>query len=469
MNAESTSAPAARAVGDGLRWGFVINLVGRSAVVASSAAISLLLARHYGAETFGRWSVAAAYATLVGTLLDGGFHRVMMRDVGRTPEAARGVLWNVVKRRLQIASGAVPIALLIAAVAVGNVRAWLLIALLVCARFTSDLVGTFSSVMFAFERFRRPNAVEMLRRSVLLAVVVVLVIEDVSVEWVAVATLALSIAGSGAIVRPALRLVADKTAPMPVSHWSDAAWFWVNGVLFWINAEVDQLMIAWLSDTRSTGLYAAAVRLVALCLIIPKTVNDTVIRRWFRAGSKVDGHMALTTFLLSGVGGLIGLQFALFSREIIALAYSSQYDAAAPAFAVLGCYLFLNFARSAPHWFISTSDRVPLATSFLAIAAVANVVANLWLIPAFGALGAAYSTAACELLLLCLAYVAAGRRAPKLIVAAVLGAVPALLALGAAYILRSYVPWFVAGIVATIFGGGVLALSARRQLASKRP
>ncbi len=80
----------------GLRLGLFFNLLGRGAVVASGAGVSLLLARHYGAETFGRWSIATAYATLVGTLLDGGFHRLMMRDVGRTPDAAKQVLWRVV-------------------------------------------------------------------------------------------------------------------------------------------------------------------------------------------------------------------------------------------------------------------------------------------------------------------------------------------------------------------------------------
>lgn len=460
---------SARGTGDGLRLGFVVNLAGRGAVVVSSAAISLLLARHYGAETFGRWSVATAYATLVGTLLDGGFHRLMMRDVGRVPEAAKGMLWKTVKRRLQIAAGAVPIALLIAGVSVGNFSTWRLVALLVLARVVWDVVGTFSSVLYAFERFRLPNIVETGRRCLLLAVVIVLTVSDAAVEWAAVATLVLCIIGSGAIIRPALAVVADKTAEMPASRWSDAFWFWINGVLFWINAEVDQLMIAWLSSNYQGGMYAAAVRLIMMWMIIPKAVNDTVIRRWFRAGNKPDEQMGMTTMLLAGVGGLIGLQFVLFPREIIHLVYSSRYDEAAPSFAVLGWFLVFHFTRCAPNWFIATSDRVPLSTSYLALAAGGNFVANLWLIPAYGALGASYATAASELVLLSLAYITIGRKAPGLVLSAIAGMTPAVAGAGLSLLLRGHAPWYVASPVGLSCGTALLFLGARAVLRRAQP
>lgn len=464
---ENPRAPPA--AGDGLRLGFLINLAGRGAIMVSGGIISLLLARHYGAETFGRWSVATAYATLVGTLLDGGFHRLLMRDVGRAPDAARGVVLNIVKRRIQIAAISVPAALLLAALTVRNFRTWALVAVLVLSRLVWDVVATFSSVLYAFDRFRIPNVVETVRRCLLLAVVVILIVADAAVEWAGIATLVLCILGSSAIIRPALQVVASKTATPPDSPWRDAAWFWLNGVLFWINAEVDQLLLAWLGNEYQTGIYAAAVRLVLLCLIIPRAVNDTVIRRWFRAGSQVDEQMATTTLLLAGAGGLLGFQFMLFPREIISIVYSARYVDAAPCFAVLGAFLALNFARCAPTWFIATSDRVPLSTAFFALAALGNFVGNLWLIPRYGALGAAYATTASELLLLCLAYGTIGRRTPKLLVAGVLGILPALLAVGLSVMLRVYVPWYVACAIALSAGGAALFVLAKRSLVALRP
>jgi O-antigen/teichoic acid export membrane protein len=456
----SSSSPAA-GTGGKLRWGFLFNLLGRGAVVVSGAAGSLLLARHYGAETFGRWSVATAYATLVGTLLDGGFHRLMMRDVGRAPDAAKQVLWNVVKRRVQIAAGAVPLALAIATFTLGNTSTWLLVSLLVVARVVWDIVGSFSSVLFAFEKFWLPNFVETVRRSLLLAVIVALIVADVDIIWVAVATLVLCVLGSGAIVTPAISLVADKTARLDGSRWTDATWFWLNGVLFWINAEVDQIMLSKLSGDEQTGIYAAGVRLISLWLIIPRAVNDTVIRRWFRARGRADSQMLVTTFLLAGVGSLIGSQIVMFPGEIIALVYSSKYDSAAAPFRILGWFLIFHFCRCAPHWFISTSDRVPLATFFLGVAAAGNFLVNLKLIPAHGALGAAYATAGSELLLVVLAYIASGKGALKLVSVATLGAIPLALAVPAALLLRGLAPWYVASVVSIGLGGVVLALAGR--------
>lgn len=463
---DSTSA-VAHPKRDGLRVGFIINLVGRASVMASGAAISLLLARHYGAETFGRWSVASAFATLVGTVLDGGFHRLLMRDLGRAPEAARSVLLQTVQRRLRIAGVAVPIALLTAALTVGNVRTWLLIILLVLARVVWDVVATFSSVLLAFDRFRLPNLVETGRRSLLLAIVVVLVVSDVAIEWAAVATFALCILGSGAIVRPTLRLVSDKLAPPPDSRWRDAAWFWLNGVLFWVNAEVDQLMLGSLGDNYQAGIYAAAVRLIMVCMVIPRAVNDTVVRRWFRAGHQPDDQMAMTTLLLVAAGALLGGQFVLFPAEIIELVFSSRYAESVPCFAVLGWFLIFHFGRCAPSWFIATSDRVPLSTAFFAIAAGGNFLANLWLIPRYGALGASYATAASELLLLTLAYGAVGRSAPKLVLAAALGCVPALCAASVALVLRGHLPWYLAAMSSVVATGGLIALLTRTRVARR--
>jgi O-antigen/teichoic acid export membrane protein len=358
----------------------------------------------------------------------------------------------------------VPVALLIAAVTIGNLRTWVLVALLVLARLVWDVVATFSSVLYAFDRFRIPNVVETVRRCLLLAVVVVLIVTDAAVEWAAIATLVLCILGSSAIIRPALHIIASKTAEPPASRWSDAAWFWLNGVLFWINAEVDQLLLSWLSNDYQTGIYAAAVRLVLLCLIIPRAVNDTVIRRWFRAGSQADTQMAMTTLLLSAAGGLIGLQFVIFPREIINLVYSARYADSAPCFVVLGAFVALHFARCAPTWFIATSDRVPLSTAFFALAAVSNFVANLWLIPRYGALGASYATTGSELLLLGLAYSTIGRGAPKLVVAAVLGFLPALLALGVSLLLRAYLPWYVACFLGLTTGAASMLALGKRSL-----
>jgi O-antigen/teichoic acid export membrane protein len=455
------SSPVAHPKSDGLRVGFVINLAGRASVMLSGAAISLLLARHYGAETFGRWSVATAFATLVGTVLDGGFHRLLMRDLGRSPAAARAVLLSTVTRRLQIAGVSVPLALLIAAASVGSVRTWVLVALLVLARVVWDIVGTFSSVLLAFDRFRLPNLVETGRRTLLLAAVVVLVVTDAAIEWAAIATLLLCALGSGAIIRPTLRLVSDKLAPRPDSRWSDAAWFWLNGVLFWVNAEVDQLMLGSLGDNYQAGIYAAAVRLVMVCMVIPRAVNDTVVRRWFRAGKEPDDQMVVTTLLLVLAGALIGGQFVLFPREIIDLVFSTRYAESIPCFAVLGWFLIFHFARCAPSWFIATSDRVPLSTAFFATAAVGNFLANLWLIPRYGALGASYATAASELLLLLLAYGAVGRTAPKLVLAAGLGSVPAVCAGGLALALRPHVPWYVAAAASLLSTAVLVVLFTR--------
>lgn len=447
--------------GDGLRLGFVFNLLGRITAVASGGLVAIVLARHYGVETFGRWSVATVYATLVGTLVDGGFHRLTMRDVARDPDAARTILFDVLKRRAAIAALVIPLALLAAALLTGNLTTWTLIVLLVASRFALDITASFSSVLFAFERFRIPNLVEVWRRASLIVVVGVLVASDVQIQWVGAATLVISLAGSGFVIRPALKLVSTKMKSRPSSSWSDAAWFWFNGVLFWINAEIDQLMLSRMSGDRETGLYSAAIRVIGLCMFIPRAVNDTVVRRWFASGATPHAQLPVTNLLLLGCGGLIGAQFVTFSSEIIDFLYTDKYAASSPVFIPLALFLVLHFARSSPHWFLSTSDRVRLATLILGIAATTNLAANVWAIPRYGAVGAGYVTALSELLILICAYATAARTSPAIVYAGLFGCIPGVVSWFLGVNLAGWLPWFVAAALAAGVGAVLLMLIAR--------
>ena len=50
----------------------LFTFAGRLANVVSGAAIGILLARHYGLETYGQWAAASVYAMLVANVVEGG-------------------------------------------------------------------------------------------------------------------------------------------------------------------------------------------------------------------------------------------------------------------------------------------------------------------------------------------------------------------------------------------------------------
>lgn len=449
-----------RSSGDSLSVGFLFNLMGRAVTVVGGGLVSIMLARHFQAESFGKWAVASVYATLVGTIVDGGLARLLIRDVARDPPRAGQALGRVLKGRAFLGALVVPLALVFAALQVKDVRAWALVLLLVVGRFITDLAATLSSALFAFDRFKVPNLIETVRRLGMVVASVIIVVGDLSIEWAGIATLVLAFIGVPHLLRETRQVLSLDFSQSAADNARDAFWFWVSGIFFWINGEIDQLMLSNLSGDRVTGIYAAAVRLVALFYIIPRAVNDTVIRRMFKSakdGVGLNRHMNATVLLLTGLGTTVGTVMYFQGQEVIGLVYGPRYSDSGPIFATYGIFLALFFIRIAPSWYLSSSDRVPLVTGYLALACLINVGANLYLIPKHGALGAAWSTLYSEVALATLSVgTAIAINGRKMLMAIGIGLLPGVSTLVTEVVLPHETPWIAHAFVAGGIGLGIL-------------
>ncbi|MBK8011005.1 MAG: oligosaccharide flippase family protein [Deltaproteobacteria bacterium] len=443
-----------------MQAGVLFNLLGKASVVASGGLVSIILARHYGKVVFGQWAAAIVYGTLVGTIIEGGLSRVLLRDASRDPSRAGKALGAILKGRLSLAALALPLAYL-AAWKLSPNRAVLILSLFAATtRCLAGLFGSYSTVLFALDHHRLPNIVETVQRIAIFLSVVIATQLDQSIYVVATYVLIIGLLSAAALRVGGKRVVTADFSGSPLQDWRDAAWFWLNGVLFWINGEVDQLMLSHMHGDSETGIYAAAVRLGALFLILPRALGTAIMPRLFR--SAVDGkglqrQLNSSVFILSMVGGAVAAELAFSSDIIIDLIYRRDFSAAAPVLSLIGLYLLLNFLRLIPSWFLSASDRVPMMTIVLIIGAGANIISNWFVIPRYGAIGAAASTVGSEALMLIgatiLAISAAG---PRMIVAAVLGLVPGLLVLATHLALAGHLPtWFTTGLTGVLCGGAI--------------
>ncbi len=393
---------------DGLERSLLLSLGGHLSVLVGGAIVSIVMARHYGRETFGQWAVALVFAQLTGTVVEGGLGRILMREAARTPERAGVSLSLALRGRVLLGVIAVPVALLSAWSFFGGAsEAWVLTCLLVSGRFVEGLQTSYHSVLLALGRFRLPNLLQVSQRLARVVLIIGVVLLGARIEWAAVATAAVALATlvvSAALSSPIVRA---EPGGRLATYWKDAFWFWIGGVLFWVNAEVDQLMLSRLEGDATTGIYAAAIRLIALCLVIPRLVADSVIPRLFRSAPASDGtanrDLNTTAFVLTTLGSVAAANLIHFAPELVEIVYTPEYAGSSPVLAVLGVFVLLHFARSAPNWFLSTSDRVRSTAFILALAAITNVAGNLILIPRNGALGAGIATVLSEGLLLLLA------------------------------------------------------------------
>jgi len=182
----------------------------------------------------------------------------------------------------------------------------------------------------------------------------------------------------------------------------------------WALTMSDRVLLAWLSDDRQLGLYTAAYWFPLALGLVAINANRAWAPRFHKnieALEAQDGLRRSTTAFLLGMGWL-GLAVAALAPDVVRVAFGPEYREAAGMAAVLGLIgpmLGVWQVGVAPLYAKMRRFAIPLATGS---AALAGVLLNLWAIPRYGALGAAWSTVASYGVLAVAVWIA-GRTLPR--------------------------------------------------------
>lgn len=179
--------------------------------------------------------------------------------------------------------------------------------------------------------------------------------------------------------------------------------FALSGLFYTIYYSIDIVMITQFSTTYDTGLYNSAYKLISV-LTLFYTIYTAVI---FPVMSKLFGgekDLLKLSFVKSmKYLSLVTIPIAVFTMiygyDIIAI-YGAEYIEAGGVIKILiwtVCFLFINGACTL---ILNASHKEYSVTKIYSIAALFNVVTNLFLIPKYGVYGASFATVLSEILIL---------------------------------------------------------------------
>jgi len=181
----------------------------------------------------------------------------------------------------------------------------------------------------------------------------------------------------------------------------------LSSVAVWLYMRVDQLMIGWMLDEASVGVYSVAVRLAEVWYFVPSVVVSSVFAALLRAReSDPVRYRARVQALFTGLvllGYVAAIAISLGARPVVLLLYGEAYEAAWPSLAVLawaGVFVALGVAREA--WLVAEGlTRFSFATTVCG--AITNILLNVALIPRLGVVGAAIATVVSQMVAVMLA------------------------------------------------------------------
>lgn len=399
-NRESAAGVVARA-GPLVRRSAFWLVLEKLLTTAVALGASLFVVRYLGPKVFGELSYAQSLVGLFSALGTLGLDAIVVRRIAQKDDSAGELLSVSYVLRFFggfLGAGA---ALLTAFLLGGRPETLLLVA--VCG---GSLLSNVWSVPDLWFRSHIISGIPVLLRSIssiLVAIIsVALVLRMASVfQLAAVAPLvALPL---GFIFFFALRAGMNKSIQWRFSgsvalDLLKESWpLLLSGLSVAVYMRIDQVMLRELTNEREVGLYAAAVRISGVIYFVPVLLGDLalpLLARLRNSAEEKTYQRAIQGFLDAMVlqAYLFILPIVYFAREIVVLLLGTEFTEAAPILRVHAfAFVFVSLGVACSHWLVTEgSTRFSLMSTLLG--AFTNILANWYILPRYGGVGAAWTT-----------------------------------------------------------------------------
>jgi lipopolysaccharide exporter len=374
----------------------------RAASAAAGVVVAALLSRQLGPSGFGELSVIFTVAILASTVAELGTTQVVAAEMAARPSRRRELAAGVAA--LRVTAG------LLLAVAGG------LLLLAVLERGTAERAGLavvatiplagISGLVVLHQARLRPQigaALSLGQTLVWLAAVILGGVLDAPLAFYGLAFLASGAAQAVASWATVKREGVSWSRWRPAARWIVArSWpLTLATVLVAVYYRLDAVLVFELAGPREAGWYAAAYRFLDVLQLVPAALVSVLVPVLARAWS---GHDRIAVQRVLRLGVTVTAAVALpvaagawVAGERVAVAvFGSDF---APAGAILSVLALAFFSIATGYVYsamVVATGRIRVLGVAAAIAAAGSVVADLIVIPRWGAVGAAWVTVCVE-------------------------------------------------------------------------
>jgi O-antigen/teichoic acid export membrane protein len=362
--------------------------------------ISIWVTRYLGVELFGAFSYITALTGILGVFSALGMQNIIVRELVRKPENSPELLGTSIT--LSFFAGILTFCILVTVIIVFNNGSKLLLYLALINGFTF-IFDTLRIFSFYFESKVESNIVARFANfstiitSFLKLVCIyfdlgLYVLSSIYILDIAISGLLLTLFFSKRIYS-VTRLSFSKV--LAGKLLKDSFPLIMSGLMIGIFMKIDQIMINGMLGSKSSGIFAVAVRLTEIFYFIPVILQSTLFPGIIQA--KADPYL-----FRQRMNNLYSISIIVSYCIIIVMIFSSSWvihtlygpafmDARAPFMVSIWALLFVSFGISR-NSFIIANNLTKIYMYITIIGAVLNIGFNIFLIPRYGIIGASIST-----------------------------------------------------------------------------
>ena len=374
-------------------------LLEKTVSVAISFGVTLAIARHFLPEIFGNLSYLLALVALASPLMALGLNSLVSREVLSRPAQAELIVGTALALRFIMGILVAPLMMILANFYLDDGNRDLFYFLILASVANAALVIDFWLQAYVANRYA--SAVRLTSLIFFSFLRILAVIWDAglstfvylaSLEFVLVGLLYMLAYNRLSLGAKKLRYSLSETKRL----LSDSRWLLLSGVAAMVYLRVDQVMLGVMVDDHAVGIYAASARVSEVWYFIPAAIATSFFPQLIR--HRLDDPVKyglslqkLNDFLFCSALG-VALLISLCASWLFPLLFGPSYADSIPVLKVhiwVGLFVFMRALLS--KWLI-TENLLKLSMFTQLSGALANVILNLWLIPLYGAVGAAYAT-----------------------------------------------------------------------------
>lgn len=381
-----------------------LSVMGRAGGLVLGLIITALLGRLLGVEQFGDYTLILSFGAILHVVTDWGLYLTLTREIARNPQIQDGVLAATAGLRLVIFVTVFVAGGLMLAIIPSYHRLLLLYTVAAGGFLFQSLSQLLMGVFQAHSTVWKALIGDISGRIVQLLGILMLV------TGVAVATQNSLLVAVAAFTAGASIAYLIHAVTVPAAAWKfsfqPTVWrriladSWPIGVMLILNAiyfRVDIVMISWFRTPAEVGWYGLAYRIVESGLFLPAVFGGLLLPKLSAAQvNKQASLISQSLFVMLIVGAPVFVVLTGAATGFVTLFAGEAFAPSGPLLTVLAAALVtMFFGNIFGFTLVATGRQRALLYLYAALAAF-NAIANLVVIPHFGAAGAAWTTVATE-------------------------------------------------------------------------
>lgn len=374
----------------------------RILTMAASLLVALVLARSLNPAGYGSLSYLVAIVALFGPFTSLGLNAIITRELVNSPQRQHTIMATASGFRLAGAVFGTFICLLFALTGwglVGPTDQWALAMLALANVFTA-----FQVIEYWFHSHVAAKAVAHMRLPIIIIfslAKIVAALNGASLLFIcSLFALETAFIGLGFILIYCRAGGPIKWRALDIKYGlrllKQAFWLVLSGVAAVIYLKVDQVMLAQMISREAVGVYAVAARLSEVWYFFATAIAISLFPALLKLrqnnAQRYQQRLQQICDILFVVALLLAIGVSILATPIVNMLFGKEYQAAAAILTIhIWASVFIYMRALVSKWLIAESL---LAFSLLShgVGAIVNIIANWYLIPLYGGVGAAWAT-----------------------------------------------------------------------------